>query len=146
MKDQNSKPVSDMPEQSKVNNFRRSLWSEKTNYNKEAPWVKILEREYCVDAQLANCEITDNTLEKVIGRMANDKLRKDLVTRLWIKQLPSVKHHLKIRLRNLITCQTEMTDWLIKTKTILLAKNNETKNAQNYKQIALQNAVYKMYT
>ena len=27
MKDQNSKPVSDMPEQSEVNNFWRSLWS-----------------------------------------------------------------------------------------------------------------------
>ena len=78
--------------------------------------------------------------------MANDKPGKDLVTGLRIKQLPSVKHYLKIQLRNLITCQTEMSDWLIKTKAILLAKNNEAKNVQNYRPIALQSAIYKIYT
>ena len=57
-----------------------------------------------------------------------------------------MKHHCKIQLRNLITWQIEMPDWLITTKTIPLAKNNETKNTRNYRPIALQNAIYKIYT
>ena len=55
-------------------------------------------------------------------------------------------YHLKVELKRLITCQIEMPDWLITTKIILIAKNNETKDAQNYRPIALQNAIYKIYT
>ena len=115
-------------------------------HNKEAPWITILEKEYCVDAHPAEYEITDELLEKVIGKMANDKPGKDLVTGLWIKKLPSMKYHLKVQLKNLITCQIEIPDWLITTKTILIGKNNETKDAQNYQPIVLQNAFYKIYT
>ena len=85
-------------------------------------------------------------LEKLIGKMANDKPGKDLATGLWIKKLPSVKYHLKVQLKKLITCQIEKPDWLITTKTILIAKNNETMDARNYRPIALQKAIYKIYT
>ena len=57
-----------------------------------------------------------------------------------------MKYHLKVQLKKLITCQIEMPDWLITTKTIPIAKNNETKDAQNYRPIVLQNAIYKIYT
>ena len=85
MKDQNSKCVTDMPKMSNMNNFWRMLWSSEMLHNEEAPWITILEKEHCVDAHPAENEITDELLEKVIGKMVNNKPGKDLVTGLWIK-------------------------------------------------------------
>ena len=40
----------------------------------------------------------------------------------------------------------EPSEELLTSKTILLAKNSETGNPMNYRPIALQNAMYKIYT
>ena len=40
----------------------------------------------------------------------------------------------------------EMPDWLVLSKTVLTSKNNETRKAENYRPIALQNCMYKLYT
>ena len=42
--------------------------------------------------------------------------------------------------------KTQLPGWLIQLKTILLAKNNETKNAKNYRPIACLNITYKLFT
>ena len=78
--------------------------------------------------------------------MANDKPGKDLATCIWIKSLRSTRQYLKGCLKNVITRKTEIPDWLITTKTILISKNKETKNEQNYCQIAIQNSMYNIYT
>ena len=41
--------------------------------------------------------------------------------------------------------QIDIPDWLITTKTILIAKSEETSNEQNYRPIAIQNSMYKIY-
>ena len=78
--------------------------------------------------------------------MANDKPGKDLTTCIWIKSLRSTRQYLKGCLKNVITRKIEIPDWLITTKTILIARNKETKNEQNYRPIAIQNSMYKIYT
>ena len=40
----------------------------------------------------------------------------------------------------------EIPDWLTKAKTVLLPKNNDTRNPKNYRPIALQNIMLKLYT
>ena len=40
----------------------------------------------------------------------------------------------------------EPPEWLLTTKSILLSKTDQTRNPQNYRPIALQNTMYKIYT
>ena len=42
--------------------------------------------------------------------------------------------------------EIERPDWLLISVMLLLPKNKETKQPQNYRPIALQNAMYKVYT
>ena len=90
--------------------------------------------------------ITDKILEKVLSKMANDKPGKELTICIWIKRIRSTRQYLKRCLKNVITRKIEIPDWHITTKTILIAKNKETKNEQNYRPIAIQNSMYKIYT
>ena len=146
MKGENKGPVKDMPDQSKVEEFWGGIWGTQTQYNENAPWLHTLERGYVPNAQQKEYEITEEIFDKVISKMANDKLGKDLTTCMWIKGLRSTEHFLRENLKDIIRRQAEMPEWLIATKTILIAKNNETKNEKNYHPIAIQNTIYKIYT
>ena len=115
-------------------------------FNENAPWLQILQKDYPPETQKKECEITDEIFDKAVSKMANDKPGRDLTTCVWIKNLKSIRQHLKGRLRDVLTKQTEMPEWLITTKTVLVAKNKETKNEQNYRPIALQNCIYNIYT
>ena len=42
--------------------------------------------------------------------------------------------------------EIEPPEWLLTSMTLLLPKNQETAQPQNYRPIALQNAMYKVYT
>ena len=145
MEGENKGPVKDMPDQSKVEEFWEGLWGTQTQYNENAPWLHTLERDYVPNAQQKEYEITEEIFDKVISKMANDKLGKDLTTCIWIKGLRSTKHLFRENLKD-IKRQAEMPEWLITTKTILMAKNKETKNKQIYHPIAIQNTMYKIYT
>ena len=146
MKGENKGPVKDMPDQYKVEEFWGGLWGTQAQYNENAPLLHTLERDYVPNAQQKEYEITEKIFDKVISKMANDKPGKDLTTCMWIKGLRSTKHHLRENLKDIIKRQAEMPKWLITTKTILIAKNKETKNEQNYRPIAIQNTMYKIYT
>ena len=146
MKGENNGPVKDMPEKEKIKGSWGGSWSSATHYKQDVPWLHTLHNEYATDAQQKEYEITDEILEKVLSKMANDKPGKDLNTCIWIKSLRSTRQYLKGCLKNVITHKIEIPDWLITTKTILIAKNKETKNEQNYRLIAIQNSMYKIYT
>ena len=108
--------------------------------------MKTLEEEYCKESQQSNYEITDEVLEKMLKRCANDKPGRDLVAgRLWLKRIKSTKEHNKQQLVHLLQIKLEPPEWLLTTKTLLLPKNM-TSQAQNYRPIALQNTMYKVYT
>ena len=72
MRGESTEPEKEMPTKEETQNFWKSLWGEPLQHNQDAPWIKILEEEYRVDARQQNYEITDEVLDKVINRMAND--------------------------------------------------------------------------
>ena len=109
--------------------------------------MKTLEEEYCKKSQQSNYKIADEVLEKVLTRLANDKPGRYLVAGLWlIKWIKSTNEHHKQQLVQLLQNKSEPLEWLLTTKTLLLPKNDMTSQAQNYRPIALQNIVYKVYT
>ena len=91
MEGEESEPVRDVPDQEKLEKFWGGLWGTETDFNKEAPWLKTLEREYVTNATQLEYEITDEILDKVIAKMPNDKPGIDLTTCLWIKALQCIK-------------------------------------------------------
>ena len=117
-----------------------------TEHEKNAPWIKELEEEYCKEVHQKDHEITYETLNKVLTKLANDESGRDQLAGIWIKRLTSVKGILKGNLMTMFEMDIEPSEELLTSKTILLEKNSETGNLMNYRPIALQNTIYKIYT
>ena len=91
-------------------------------------------------------EITDEVLERILKRLANDKPGQDQVAGIWLKRIKSVEHHYKEHLIHLLKSEAEPPEWLLTSKTLLLPKNEITSQVKNYRPIVLQNMMYKVYT
>ena len=92
------------------------------------------------------CNNIRENFNKVLTKLANDKPGRDQLAGVWIKRLTSVKGYLKGNLMTMFETDTEPSEELLTSKTILLARNSETGNPMNYRPIALQNTMYKIYT
>ena len=57
-----------------------------------------------------------------------------------------MKEHFKRNLINSFNLDKEIPQWLVLSKTLLLPKNEDTNKANNYRPIALQNSIHKVFT
>ena len=146
MRDGSQQKVKNMPEQTEVESFWKSIWNVPTQHNTEAPWLEDLKQEYCKNVKAKDYEITDEVLDKVLSKLVNDKPGRDLFPGLWIKRLSSMKEHFKRNLINSFNLDKEIPQWLVLSKTLLLPKNEDTNKANNYRPIALQNSMHKVFT
>ena len=146
MRDGSQQKVKNMPEQTEVESFWKSIWNVPTQHNTEAPWLEDLKQEYCKNVKARDYEITDEVLDKILSKLANDKPGRDLVPGLWIKRLSSMKEHFKRNLINSFNLDKEIPQWLVLSKTLLLPKNEDTNKANNYRPIVLQNSMHKVFT
>ena len=145
MRDGSKIKVSRMPEQSKVEDFWSSIWSIPLQHNAEAHWLNEIREEYCKDVNPKLYVITDEILNKILSKMANDKPGRDLIPRLWIKRLTSMRDHFKQPLISIYDLEQDCPQWLVLLKTMLIAKNEHTEQAQNYRPNAIQNSMYKVF-
>ena len=146
MKGDNAGPVKDTPTSHGVQKFWGTLWGTSVEHNPDAPWITTLRDEYCMNVEQKQYEITDEILNKILSRMANDKPGRDLVCGVWIKRIESIHKPFKQQLTGMLLGEIEPPEWLFTSMTLLLPKNQETAKPQNYRPIALQNAMYKVYT
>ena len=70
----------------------------------------------------------------------------DLITGYWFKHLKSYKKYIINLYSQTFNGVIQMPSWLTKAKTQLLPKNEETHIAKNYRPIACQNIMFKLYT
>ena len=108
-----------MPTKEGMEEFWSSLWGKPTEHNTNSPWIKELEEEYCKEVHQNDYEITDEILNKVLTKLANDKPGRDQLTGVWIKRLTSVKGYLKGNLMTMFETYTEPSKELLTSKTIL---------------------------
>ena len=80
------------------------------------------------------------------GILQGDTLMINQVTGLWIKCLKSIRQPFKDHLSQMYKGEQAPPDWLLKSMTLLLPKNKDTIQPKNYRPIALQNSMYKVYT
>ena len=82
----------------------------------------------------------------MLKKLANNKHGRDLITGQWIKLIKPLHNQLKNNMINMMEGYEDLPDWLVIAQTLLIAKNTETENPQNYRPIAIQNSTYKLYT
>ena len=79
--------------------------------------------------------------------MPNNKAPgRDCITAFWVKSLSSLHKPLQNLFTEVWDGNIQIPSWLIRLKTILLAKNNLTINSKNYRPIACLNITYKLFT
>ena len=76
MKGDGAKPVSEMPTKQQIMTSGDHYGVYQCNIT---PWLEKLRQEYCVTAEQKDYEITDETLDKALTKMANDKPGRDLI-------------------------------------------------------------------
>ena len=85
LKGESAKAVNEMLTKDGMEEFWSSLWEKPTEHNKNAPWIKELEEEYCKEVHQKDYEITDEILNKVLTKLANDKSGQDQLAGVCIK-------------------------------------------------------------
>ena len=70
----------------------------------------------------------------------------DRITGFWYKSLPSYRHELALLFNKAFSGLIDTPEWLARALIRLLPKNNETENPKNYRPIACQNIMLKLYT
>ena len=83
----------------------------------------------------------------MISKIQNNKApRIDRITGFWYKSLHSYRHELALLFNKALNELIDTPEWLARALTRLLPKNDETENPKNYRPIACQNIMLKLYT
>ena len=140
--------VKDPPTKTQIENFWKGIWGTEGKFNADAEWLQTLEDEYCTDVQNnTNCDITRDTMRKAISKLQDSKSPgNDLIIGYWYKHLTFFDNDLSRLFNNALNGVTQIPSWMAKAETTLLSKNRETKLPKNYRPIALQNIMLKLYT
>ena len=139
--------VNESPTEEEVTTFWSGIWAQPKSHNENATWTETLEREYCKDAKAKKYSITSEVLDKVLAKSKNDGAPgTDMIRSFWIKKLQATHGVLVAEFKKVYEEGAMLPAWLVTGRTILLPKNNETKNAKNYRPIACQNITYKLFT
>ena len=86
-------------------------------------------------------------MEKMIKSMPNNKAPGiDLVTHFWYKKLSSMWKELLRIFKSYCSQTMTIPAWLPLSRTTLIPKNADTQNPKNYRPIACENNVFKIYT
>ena len=84
---------------------------------------------------------------KIISRFHNNKAPGlDLIMAYWVKYSSSLYKFLATIYEKSINKEIQFPSWLITIRTIQTAKNQFSSEAKNYRPIACQNILYKLYT
>ena len=136
-----------IPTKDEVQSFWQNIWQRETKFNKSAKWLGILERTYCKNIIPTKYEIERKTLDKIINDMQlNKSPGRDLITSFWYKKLYFYRNRLTELYQSTYNGKEHLPPWLPQARTKLIAKNEITDIAKNYRPITCLNLMYKMYT
>ena len=137
----------EIPTTGDTESFWKSLRGKESNFHEEVKWIKNLEKNYCKNVRQQPYKITDEILNKDVNKLFLGKSPgRDLVKGYWYKRLSFYKKHLLKVFQETYEGVLNLPNWLKLTRTTLLPKSQDTKNAKNYRPIACLNIFYKLYT
>ena len=139
--------IKKIPTGEEIETFWKDIWGKKSDFNPGTPWFETLKSEYCKNAKQKQYKITSETIDKVLKKLQNGKAPgTDLIVGFWYKNLMFYKADLVYIFQNTLKGHKELPSWLTRARTQLLPKNENTHIAKNYRPIACQNLMFKLYT
>ena len=108
-------------------------------------WLPKLDKEYCKNVKPKSHNITPETFREVLLNMKNNGAPgNDKINTFYIKKLLSTHPNFISQFNDIFENNKLLAQWLVRGKTILLPKNNDTKLHKNYRSIACLNITYKI--
>ena len=139
--------VKSLPSLDSVETYWKTLWAEKSKFDAEAKWLPTLRHSYCPNAQQFNYEVTDTIVANILSKISSNKAPgPDFIVGYWYKNLEFHVPYLAALYNSCFEAKSAIPSWLSIAKTRLSPKCSETHLANNYRPIALQNVMYKLYT
>ena len=132
--------MNETPTKNEVDEIWKSIWETETKINKNAKWLKELEKTYCKDVTPKTYKIDRQILDKVINNKSlNKSPGKDLKLAFWFKKLHFYRDRLTELYQKTYDGKETFPTWLTEAKTTLIAQSKHTKNAKIYRPIACLN-------
>ena len=130
----NNITLTNLPAKHEVGKFWKGIWATEANFNKNAKWLKELEKTYCKHVTPKTYKIDREIVDKVINNMhLNKSPGKDLIVTFWFKKLHFYRDRITELYQNTYEGNGILPLWLTEAKTTLIAKNEQTENAKNYR-------------
>ena len=139
--------IKDTPPEEEVKGFWNNIWGQEGLFNRDSKWLEELQENYCKDVKANISNIKYEHFEKVNENLKNaTSPGLDLTVGYWVKQCKSTRRATFDIFRKVSDNKDTIPEWLVKTRTTLLAKNQDTKNPKNFRPIACENMLLKTYT
>ena len=139
--------VKHIPKENEIHSFWSGIWGKKSEINVDSEWHNNLRMEYCKNVSSKTYSITPETIDIVLGKTPNNRAPgTDHIVGYWLKRCSSLHEELRQQMILLMEGQEIMPPWLATCRTILIPKNSATHMPNNYRPIACQNSMYKLYT
>ena len=136
-----------IPNEAETEAFWSDIWNTQKEVALDRDWYCKLQSSYCSNASQQEYKISTETIKAIIKKMPNNKAPgKDLIVGFWIKNLPVLHEHIRFGLASILEGRESLPPWLATSRTILIPKNSDTHLPNNYRPIACQNTMYKLYT
>jgi hypothetical protein len=136
-----------VPQKHEVEEFWKSIWCQQGSYTENDAWLGELQSSYCKNANQSNYEISSVIIEEVISKLHNNKAPgPDLIVGYWYKMLNFHRQSLCKLYKLTFIGDADVPNWLATARTQLIPKSTETHLANNYRPIACENLMYKIYT
>ena len=101
----------------------------------------------CKDIISKSYEVNTERFQSTLKKMTNCKAPGiDLIIVYWWKKLHSLHRPLVSLFAKIFSNELEIPQWLTLVRTILQPKNKDTHETKNYRPIACENTMFKLYT
>ena len=139
--------VKEAPSEEDVKNFWNGIWGHEGVYNEQNEWISKLRDNYCKDVKPTINHIKLEHFLKINESLKNNTSPGlDLIVGYWIKNCHSTRKKTFELFKEVSKGEKDLPEWLVKARTTLAAKNEETRNPKNYRPIACENIMMKTYT
>ena len=139
--------INKSPAREDVETYWQKIWSKTTQYNKAAKWLPDVKANYCPGVTGASYEMSESVIKEVLLKTSNNKAPgPDKIVGFWYKYLPFHLPYLAQFFTLSFDGRAVLPCWLTNSKTRLIPKCSETHLPNNYRPIACQNVMLKLYT
>ena len=133
--------------QKEIEDHWNSIWGTTGYLNNNPEWLNVLEKEYCNNIQHEDYIINTDTLKTSINKLQDNKSPGNyLIVGYWYKNLTFYRKELTELYNNTFNGLIEIPSWMAKAKTRLIPQNDQIRQANNNRSIALLNIMLKLYT